>query len=130
MPRPTERRSPSGQARRAAQRAGHGAERIATLYLRLKGYRILARRFLVDGGEIDIVAQRGDTIAFVEVKHRAALDDAHEAISPAKRRRIARAASVFVARQRRTTFCYRADAVFCAPWRWPVHVVAAFDLDL
>ena len=116
--------------RRAAHLAGHGAEWAATLLLRLKGYRILARRFLVDGGEIDIIAQRGELVAFVEVKLRAVLQDAHEAISPAKRRRIARAARVFVAKQRTTTLSYRADAIFCAPWRWPLHVPAAFPLDI
>ena len=116
--------------RRAAHRAGHGAEWIAVLYLRLMGFRILARRYLVDGGEIDVIARRGGLIVFVEVKLRATLDEAREAISPAKRRRIVRAARVFVARQRSTRLVYRADAVFCAPWRWPAHVPGVFELDL
>ena len=101
------------------------------LYLRLKGWRILARRFLVRGGEIDIVAQRGATIAFVEVKLRAALGDAMMAIEPAKRRRMARAARVFVSRHRLgPALTLRADALYCAPWRWPLHVPAAFELKL
>ena len=100
-------------------------------FLRLKGWRILARRFLVKGGEIDIVAQRGTTVAFVEVKLRAGLDDALIAIEPAKRRRMARAARVFVARYRLgTALTLRADALYCAPWRWPRHVPAAFELNL
>ncbi len=46
-------------ARRRAHLFGLRAEAIAALLLRLKGYRILARRFAVSGGEIDLVVQRG-----------------------------------------------------------------------
>ncbi len=117
--------------RRRAYRTGHGAEHVAALWLRLHGWRILARRYRVKGGEIDLVARRGATIAFVEVKWRVALADATLAIGPAKRHRMARAARVFIARQgREAGLSYRADAVFCAPWRLPRHVAAAFDLPL
>ena len=116
--------------RRKALRAGHGAESAAVLYLRCKGYRILARHFLVKGGEIDIVAQRGQTIAFVEVKLRSSLDNARIAIDPPKQRRIGRAAKVFVARYRLANVTLRADAIYLAPWRWPQHLPAAFELDL
>lgn len=117
--------------RRRAYRAGHGAERVAMWYLRLKGWRILQRRFLVKGGEIDLIAQRGGTIAFVEVKLRADLGDAMISIEPAKRRRMARAARVFISRHRRSEgLTFRADALYCAPWRWPLHVPAAFHLDI
>jgi putative endonuclease len=116
--------------RRTALRAGHWAEWAAIAYLRCKGYHILARRFLVKGGEIDIVAGRGTTIAFVEVKLRAALADARIAIEPSKRRRMARAARVFISRHGCATQILRADAIYLAPWRWPLHIPAAFELDL
>src|SRR5215208_2865448 len=68
--------------RQAAEKKGRGAETLACWYLRLHGWRILARRARVPGGEVDIVARRGRTLAFVEVKARAnaaaaafALDD-------------------------------------------------------
>lgn len=125
MSRPTDE-----ARRRRALRAGHGGEWAAILYLRAKGYRVLARRFLVKGGEIDIVARRGDTVAFVEVKLRASLDDALISIAPDKRRRMARAARVFVSRYRLVGVNLRADAVYLAPWRWPLHIPAAFELDL
>jgi putative endonuclease len=70
------------------------SERAAIVLLRLKLYSILARRYSIRGGEIDIVARRGDTIAFVEVKVRPSLDEARSAITPAKRRRISKAARV------------------------------------
>ena len=127
----SERRAAETQRRRKAHRAGHGAERIAIWYLRLTGWRILARRFLVKGGEIDIVARRGRTIAFVEVKRRASLDAAATSIDGAKRRRVSRAARAFVSRQHVLVgLTYRADALFVAPWRLPRHVPAAFELDL
>jgi putative endonuclease len=44
--------------REAAERRGRGAETLACWYLRLHGWRILARRARVPGGEVDIVAQR------------------------------------------------------------------------
>lgn len=127
----SERRAAEALRRRKAHQSGHAAERLAVLYLRLTGWRILARRYLVKGGEIDIVARRGRTIAFVEVKRRASLDLAATSIDGAKRRRMSRAARAFVSRQRvGTALTYRADALFLAPWRLPRHVPAAFVLDL
>jgi len=118
-------------ARRRAHLYGLRAETVATLLLRLKGYRVLARRFVVSGGEIDIVAQRGETIAFVEVKARARLDDAASAIQETKRRRISRAARVWLTRNPWAAGAtLRGDAVFVAPGRLPRHLGAAYRLDL
>ena len=116
--------------RRTALRSGRIGEAIAGAYLRCKGYRILARGFLVRGGEIDLIVQRGTTIAFVEVKLRATIEEALIAIAPAKRRRMARAAHVFIARRGLDRVTLRADAIYLAPWRWPRHVPAAFELEL
>jgi Uncharacterised protein family UPF0102 len=78
--------------RRATDRRGRWAERVALALLMLKGYRPLARRYAASGGEIDLVVKRGGTIAFVEVKARGSLDAAREAISARKRQRLSRAA--------------------------------------
>jgi putative endonuclease len=103
------------QRRRDAHLYGLKAESIAALFLRLKGYTILARRFVVSGGEIDLIARRGGSIAFVEVKARADLEVAAIAISATKRRRIARAARVWLARnQWAAGLTLRGDAVFVA----------------
>jgi len=97
----------------------------------LKGYRVLSRRFVVAGGEIDIVARRGDTVAFVEVKARDDLDAAASAIAETKRRRISRAARVWLTRNPwAAAATLRGDAVFIAPRRLPRHLRAAYRLDL
>ena len=119
------------KARRRAHLFGLRAESIAALLLRLKGYRLLDRRFAAAGGEIDLVARRGATIAFVEVKARDDLDAAMEAITEAKRRRIGRAARIWLARNPwAAALNLRGDAVFVAPGRLPRHLAAAYRLEL
>ena len=119
------------RGRKKAHGLGIRAERVAVVLLRLKGYRILARRYCIKEGEIDIVAQRGGTVAFVEVKARPALDEARTAIGPAKRRRISRAARFWLASNPwAAPMTWRGDAIYVAPWCWPRHAVAAIELDL
>jgi len=115
--------------RRIARLFGLKAETIAAILLTLKGYSILARRYAANGGEIDLIARRGRAIAFVEVKARADLDVAADSISPAKRRRIARAARAWITRNPwAADFILRGDAVFVAPGRLPRHARAAYRL--
>lgn len=117
--------------RRRAGRAGHRAEWVAAALLTLKGYRVLARGFTVAGGEIDIVARRGATVAFVEVKARASGEAALAAIDGVKRRRIARAAAVWLARNPwAAAATLRGDAVLVVPGRWPRHLVDAFPVPI
>ena len=121
------RRGP--RERRAALRLGLHAEVVAALYLRLKLYSILERRFSAGGGEIDIVARRGSTLVFVEVKLRAEADAAAAAIGEVKLRRMARAVAVWRRRNPWADGCaLRGDAVLMAPWRWPRHLRDAFTL--
>jgi putative endonuclease len=118
------------KARRRAHLFGLRAESVAALLLRLKGYHALARRFAAAGGEIDLIVRRGATIAFVEVKARDDLDAAAFAITEAKRRRIGRAARVWLARNPwAAALNLRGDAVFVAPGRLPRHLAAAYRLD-
>ena len=119
------------ERRREAHIYGLRAESIAALLLRLKGYTILARRFVVSGGEIDLVARRGDSIAFVEVKARADLEVAAIAISATKRRRISRAARVWLMRNPWAAgLTLRGDAVFVARGRLPRHEPDAYRLEI
>jgi putative endonuclease len=118
-------------ARQKARIFGLRAERLAVLLLRLKGYSILDCRFNVRGGEIDIVARRGEIIAFVEVKVRQSLDDAFLAIDAAKRRHLSHAVKVWLSGHPwAVAFSLRGDAIYIAPWRWPRHLCAAIELKL
>ncbi|MBP0577747.1 YraN family protein [Labrys sp. LIt4] len=117
--------------RQAAFRAGLNAETRAGWLLRLKGYRLLARRFKVPGGEIDLIARRGGTLVFVEVKARAEVAVALEAITPGQQRRIATAARAWLARHPdHAALTQRFDAVFVTPWHWPRHQPNWFEMDL
>ena len=57
--------------REAAEKRGRGAETIACWWLRLHGWRILAVRARTPVGEVDLIARRFRTVAFIEVKSRA-----------------------------------------------------------
>jgi putative endonuclease len=117
--------------RRVAHLFGLKAESIAAILLTLKGYSIVARRYSAHGGEIDLIARRGRAIAFVEVKARADLDAAADAISATKRRRIARAARAWLMLNPwAVDFTLRGDAVFVAPGRLPRHAPAAYRLEI
>ncbi len=109
-------------SRRAAERGGRRAERIAAWWLRLKGWRILATRARTPVGEVDLVARRGGTLAFVEVKARATVAHAELALDDFRLRRVARAAEALAARHARPGDTIRIDAVFIVPGRWPRHV--------
>jgi putative endonuclease len=111
-----------------AERRGRRAESLAAWYLRLKAYRVLARRYRTPVGEIDLIVQRGRTVAFVEVKHRPSDGEAAEAITAAARLRIARAASHWLATHPAAAgLDLRFDALVMTPGRLPRHIVAAFD---
>ena len=56
--------------RMASRELGRRGERRAAWFYRLRGYRIVARNVHLRGGEIDLVARRGRTLVFVEVKAR------------------------------------------------------------
>ncbi len=81
---------------------GQHAESEAERYLRRKGYRILARNVRSSGGEIDLVAQDGPVLVFIEVKARrtSAFGGAVCAVHERKRRRLVRLAAQYLARNR------------------------------
>lgn len=74
-----------------------GERKVANRY-RLKGYSIIARNFSCKLGELDIVAQKRDTIVFIEVKTRKNADFGHaqEFVDFRKQHRIKAAADIFI----------------------------------
>ena len=115
--------------RQAAERRGRGAETLACWYLRLKGWRILARRARVPGGEVDIVARRRRTLAFVEVKARANEQAAAFALDEWRLRRVVTAAERLAPRYSRDGDDIRIDALFLVPGRWPRHLANVWQGD-
>jgi putative endonuclease len=115
--------------------AGRLAESLAVLALRVKGYRIVARRWRSRSGEVDIIALapglgRERTLAFIEVKRRDGLDAAAESVRLRQRRRIESAADAFVAAfPRFAATTRRFDLMLLAPRHWPRHVVDAWHTD-
>ncbi len=110
-----------------AYRRGHFSETLAAMALRVKGFRIVARRYRTKLGEIDLVARRGDLILIVEVKARPTLDEAMDAIGRESEHRIEGAADLWLTRQRdQDRLSMRFDMVAVLPWRWPIHVEDVF----
>lgn len=86
---------------------GRVGEDDAVAWLRRHGYRIVARNVSTRAGELDVVAEDGDTLCFIEVKARAnrAYGPAIEAVPPSKQRKIARAAALYLASHRSEQAC-------------------------
>jgi len=114
-------------ARQKAHKLGHTAELRAVWRLRLCGWSILARRYRTGLGEVDIVARRGQVLAFVEVKARGDFLRAADSLTGVQFGRASRAASLFLAHHPRHANCsVRFDAVLVSGplWRsfWPRHL--------
>jgi putative endonuclease len=100
------------------KRVAESGEAAAGRFLEERGYTILAQNWRTPGGEIDLVAERGGVLVFVEVKARTShrFGTPEEAITPAKRRTLIRTAQAFL----------RSRASDDAQWRIDV---VALDLD-
>ena len=112
----------------AAFGLGISAESRAAAWLIAHVYRILARRFRSPMGEIDIIAARRYTVIFVEVKARATLDEAAEAVTDRQKQRIAAAAEIWLANNPMPAIRdMRFDAILVAPGKLPRHIPGAFE---
>jgi putative endonuclease len=116
---------------------GRVAEDAAVAWLERQGYRIVERNHRNLGGELDVVAEDGDTLCFVEVKARAdaRFGPAIAAVGHAKRRRVARAAALYLARRGGPTPGCRFDVLGMEarddprqPWRFTL-LKDAFRLE-
>ncbi len=114
-----------------AEKWGKWAERLCILLLLLKGYSIVARHFTTGrgtgAGEIDIIAKRGNLLAFIEVKARKDYTIAAESITPHQQKRIYKSASVFLKfNSKYETMNIRFDAMLVVPWQCPKHIIDAW----
>lgn len=81
------------------QAIGRYGESLASNYLRRKGYKILGRNCRAKIGELDLIAAKGRTLVFVEVKTRTDADFAEpfEAVDKKKRQKLLRLADGYLA---------------------------------
>ena len=95
-----------GKARDTRAR-GRVAEKAASRWLRNGGFEIVATNYRAKPGEIDIIAREGECLCFIEIKARASdtFGSVLEAVPVRKQRRIARAASIFLAASEWTGPC-------------------------
>lgn len=117
-----------GKARRLkALRRGYISEYLAALSLILRGHRILAMRYKVKSGEIDIIARKGEVVSFIEVKARSTSQDSVFAVNGMTQTRIRNASLHWLKGQKdagRLSLSY--DIIAVRPWRWPRHFRDAF----
>lgn len=122
------RTNQSRSSRLGAELFGRRSESLAAWYLRLKGYRIVASRVKTPVGEIDLIARRFGTTAFVEVKARQHSGEVAVALEAVNTSRISRAAQYYISRHPALAETpLRFDVIFLAPGTWPRHVKGAFD---
>ncbi len=113
-------------ARQAAEARGRRGERLAAWYLRLKGWRILARRVRTPLGEVDLVARKSNLIAFVEVKVRATAAELDFAIDERRLARVAAAAEILMPVYATAGEDIRVDVILIAPGTRPRHIENAW----
>ena len=110
------------QERKRRERLGRRAEFLAANYLRLKGYRVLEKRFKTRQGEIDLIALHKNLLVMVEVKAREDLLSARESITYNSQQRIKKAAHQFIDRKSiYRQMGVRFDALFLIGRRRIVH---------
>jgi putative endonuclease len=133
--RPNDAPAPLSPRRPLHLRLGAHGEDAACAQLEASGYRILSRNYRCPHGEIDIIALDGEVLVFVEVKSRTAsrYGSPRDAVTPAKRRKMARAASHYMLAHLEAECAYRADIVEVGLLRGSVaavrHLQGAFSIE-
>jgi putative endonuclease len=127
--------TPSDRPRDGRQRLGRLGEAAAAEALERAGLKVVARRFRLRIGEIDLIAEQGDLVVFVEVKTRrtSRFGAPAEAVTRVKRERMARAALAWLSRTGRLDRRCRFDVVEVYAEGGRIgrvrHIVDAFRLD-
>ncbi|MBP2159829.1 MULTISPECIES: YraN family protein [Asticcacaulis] len=112
----------------AARKRGHLLEYVALVHLMLKGYRILGFRLKTPRGEIDILAQKGQRLAVIEVKSRMTIEAAVESVSFIQQERLWQAGLALQARKPQLArLDLNIDLYTLVPGQWPRHAINAFE---
>ena len=111
--------------RQLAEQRGRRGETLAAWFLRLKGWKVVARRVKTPRGEIDLIARRGSTVAFIEVKWRKTAQELATAIDAYRLRRVVAAADGVSHRYAKSGEDIRIDVILLAPGCWPRHITNA-----
>jgi len=92
---------------------GQTGEELAAQYLLKKGYQIIARNVRYRTGELDIVAQDGDELVFVEVRTRRSTTygTPGESITWRKQKKVRELALTYIQQEKRQTRSFRFDVV-------------------
>src|SRR5689334_21686493 len=95
------------------KQTGNQGEAIAARFLEDTGYTIVDKNWHCASGELDIVARKGDTLVFVEVKtcHGDSVDAAFMQITPAKRRKLVASAYNYVSAKQQESLLTRIDVI-------------------
>jgi putative endonuclease len=95
------------------QKLGALGEEAAAALLQSRGYRIVARNHRCRLGEVDLIVEKGEILAFVEVRTRAtaAFGGPEETVTLRKQRRVIAAARDYLARRRGPARALRFDVV-------------------
>lgn len=108
--------------RQIAERSGRQGERWASVWLRLKGWKVLGQRVKTPRGEIDLICRRAGMVAFIEVKFRKRAADLDHAIDQYRLRRVAAAVECVAHEYVRDGEDMRVDVILLAPGVMPRHI--------
>ena len=93
------------------RQSGREAEFTAEMFLKNHGYEILDRNYYGDRCEIDLIAQKGGIVTFVEVKSSASNIIPETQVNDQKIEHIARAAAAYIAEHPEQNCEYRFDVI-------------------
>ncbi len=113
--------------REIAERKGREGEAQAAQWLGTKGWHILAERVKTPLGEIDLIARKGNLVAFTEVKWRKRVGDLATAIDERRLARVAAAVECVAHEYAEPTDDLRIDVILLAPGVSPRHIANAWQ---
>ncbi|MCX7798136.1 MAG: YraN family protein [Melioribacter sp.] len=95
------------------RKRGKEGEELACKYLTELGYKILKKNYQLNHGEIDIIAEDGDTLVFVEVKYRKSIEYGHpeDSITKRKQKQIKKTAEAYIYKNNITNQSCRIDVI-------------------